>query len=547
MKRKLYTFLSLFFLSFPLVGFAQPLYLHWSKFFGTAGDDRVADAILTSDSSVVFVGLTADTTGLYDFPLTPPDSSFPWVNLVVGKIDTGKQLTWTKVYRGSRRESGQSIKQLSDGGFIILGSTESHDGDITFNHGQTDLWLLRLDSLGNLVWQKTYGSSLHEEPISVIQTSDNGFLFLGVSNGSDGDVPVHYGGLFGFDLLLIKTDPAGSIQWTKVVGGTGEEGFAGDLLEINNSYFLVSSSTSYDHDCNDTSWRSGPHSDRDFYMFRLDTSGSILWSKSYGGSDEDYAVNVTWDDRDSSIIINGHSESDDYMVQNWNTGNDYSIWLVKTDINGNVLWGSTLGDTSTDSYSSGILPSENGGYILSSQCYAGWPVKPGRVGSYDTRIFLLDSSGSCFYDKVFGGIYSEPGSRVLLPHKDGYTVLGESLSGQFTEGSNLNSNHDISGTADICWSALLTYPDPLSVSSKKANQSHLQVFPNPAKDIVKVVLPDTEGTLAVFDGSGKAVYNKFYKGRSEVTINTAVWPAGVYIVRWTNNNGERYSTKLIHN
>ncbi len=88
--------------------------------------------------------------------------------------------------------------------------------------GSNDIWLLRLDDSGNLLWEKTYGSSQADVAISIANTPDGGLILLGATNGSDGDVPFHYGDIFALDWLVIKTDSLGNVQWSKDIGGTGK-------------------------------------------------------------------------------------------------------------------------------------------------------------------------------------------------------------------------------------------------------------------------------------------------------------------------------------
>ena len=186
------------------VHYAQPYYVHWTKFIGGQLGDETNHAIQTTDSSIVFVGSTSDTLGNGDIPASQSDSfnSVPQ-NLLIGKLDSNKQIAWIKVYGGSRADQGRKVLLLQDGTFIVLANTYSYDGDVTGLKGASDVWLLHLDGQGDLLWQKTYGSSESDIPIDIKQTADNGFIILAASNGADGDVPFHYGGFFELDWVLI--------------------------------------------------------------------------------------------------------------------------------------------------------------------------------------------------------------------------------------------------------------------------------------------------------------------------------------------------------
>ena len=103
-------------------------------------------------------------------------------------------IQWQKALGGSNYENANSIIETSDSGFLVIGTTASNDGDITENHGSVDVWLLKLDSLGSLEWQKSYGGTAGEEAFQIQETSDNGFIFIGYSTSSDGDLTANHGG-----------------------------------------------------------------------------------------------------------------------------------------------------------------------------------------------------------------------------------------------------------------------------------------------------------------------------------------------------------------
>lgn len=129
-------------------------------------------------------------------------------------------IQWQKALGGSNYENANSIIETSDSGFLVIGTTASNDGDITENHGSVDVWLLKLDSLGSLEWQKSYGGTAGEEAFQIQETSDNGFIFIGYSTSSDGDLTANHGG---DDVWVVKIDEAGVIEWQKSYGGSSHE------------------------------------------------------------------------------------------------------------------------------------------------------------------------------------------------------------------------------------------------------------------------------------------------------------------------------------
>lgn len=542
-------FLSVFVLCYGFVCEAQPLYVHWTRFIGGQFPESAYHAINTHDSSIVFVGVTSDTMGLYDIPAAPNDSfDILPQTLLVAKMDSSKQLAWVKTYGGSRGERGVKVAELSDGTYAVLGYTASYDGDIPLMRGAQDIWLLKLDSHGNIIWQKTYGSSSSDIPFSFTTTSDGGFLIAAGSMGSDYDVPFHYGAQIDMDWLVIKTDSLGDLEWSRTLGGTNFEGRAGSIFEADGGYYLVSHSNSSDYDCNDSSWHNTAHSDMDYYMLKLDLSGNVLWSKSYGGSDFDQVSYAMWDERDSSIVITGDTKSIDYMVQNNTSTLTRSIWVVKTDKDGNFLWGRRIGDTVTNNDAGNILPYDNNGYVLAGTAYAAFQLQPGRIGSMDAWLFFLDSLGNPYYDKIIGGTSQEVPTATVVSFKSGFSMVGITFSYVFAEGENFVNNHSNVST-DIFVSALLGFPSPTTIPNDITQARILSVYPNPADGKINIELPvgKQKGSLTVFDQNGKKVYDKQYTGKDRIEINTGSWAKGIYTVQWFTNKGETFSSKVINN
>src|SRR5262249_32921920 len=139
----------------------------------------------------------------------------------VAKLDSSGTLEWQKCLGGTNIEYALCVQQTADSGFIFAGITNSTDGDIKGNNGSYDYWVVKLHSSGNLQWQKCLGGSLYEEPWSIQQTSDGGFIASGQSTSIDGEVTGNHGGAG--DMWLVKLDGSGTIQWQKCLGGTSED------------------------------------------------------------------------------------------------------------------------------------------------------------------------------------------------------------------------------------------------------------------------------------------------------------------------------------
>jgi hypothetical protein len=349
-------------------------------------------SIPTADKGILFVGSDMENPGGI-IPYFPTDTSING-NVMIGKIDSNHQISWIKVFGGSQDDGGNSVCQTPDGGYAVLAYTESSDGDVTGYLGGGDMWLLRLDVSGNLLWEKCYGSSAQDIPMSIANTPDHGFILSGTTDGSDNEVPLHYGAFYSFDWLVIKTDSMGNFLWGKDLGGTEQEGSTGSILAIDSSYYLISWSNSADHDCTDTSWHAGlTFINGNYYIIKLDDAGKVIWDSSYGGSGGDYANYAMYDTRDSTIVITGSTSSGDYMVTDFHGWQD--MWIIKVNRNGTLIFEKTLGGTDQEGGTS-ICTFLNGGYLAYGSRY------PGTIGG-GLDLYLLNNTGNEISNKYFGG------------------------------------------------------------------------------------------------------------------------------------------------
>lgn len=169
-------------------------------------------------------------------------------------------IEWQKCYGGSLDEGVESVIQTSDGGYFISGWTHSNDGDVSGNHGQSDYWLVKLDTSGNLLWQKCYGGSNTDRGDEIFQSPLTGrFMMVGTSWSVNGDLTGNFGKN---DLWVIETDQAGNLIWEKNFGGSGNDnGHSLNLSSIGD--VTVSGSTnSADNDV------IGQHGMYDMWVFQ---------------------------------------------------------------------------------------------------------------------------------------------------------------------------------------------------------------------------------------------------------------------------------------
>ena len=346
----------------------------WWRTYGGADNDWGNSVQQTSDGGYIVTGWTKSFgAGSYDVYLIKTDA-------------TGDTL-WTRTYGGTSLDWSSSVRQTSDGGYIIAGYTSS------FGAGYFDVYLIKTDPSGDTLWTRTFGDTNHDVGYSVQQTSDGGYiiagstqpfdtLWTGTHGGRDFDV-VHsvqqtsdsccieagFTDSFGAgsaDVYLIKTNASGDTVWTRTYGGTSDD-YGSSVQQTSDGGYIVVADTGF--------FGAGS---RDVYLVRTNANGDTLWTRTYGGMGDDLGQSVQ-QTSDGGYIITGSTVS-------FSTGHS-DVYLIKTGANGDTLWTRTYGDTNDDGGSS-VRQASDGGYIIAGNTYS--------FGAGDADVFLIktDANGN---------------------------------------------------------------------------------------------------------------------------------------------------------
>jgi hypothetical protein len=309
----------------------------WTRIYGGTGNDEAYAVVQTTDGGYVMAGQTSSFgAGSSDFWLIRADSSY----------DT----LWTRCYGGASNDGASVVVQTTDGGYVIAGQTSS------FGAGSYDVWLVRTDASGDTLWTRTYGDTGVDFGRWVAQTTDSGFLVVGVTESY---------GAGERDAWLIKVGPTGDTLWTRTYGGPSDDHAYAATQTEDSGYAIIGFTESF-----------GAGRD-DVWLIRTDASGDTLWTRTYGGPSFDYGYSVA-QTRDGGYIIAGYTLS-------YGAG-FYDAWLVKTDATGGTMWTQTFGGTSNDECFS-VAQTDDGGYVLGGRTQASmlaeedaWLIKTDSVG-----------------------------------------------------------------------------------------------------------------------------------------------------------------------
>lgn len=208
-------------------------------------------------------------------------------------------------------------------------------------------------------------------------------------------------------------------------------------------------------------------------------------------------------------------------------------------MNGNLNWETTLGDTSQDNNIVDMTIADQGYFIgitFLDQLQL-------HYGSNDMLACLVDTAGVLISDTVMGGSEGDA-CMAAVPYKDGYAMVSSTKSYSIFPGVNENNNHTQNNQSDLALSFLSNLPLKVDLTSAKQT---LKIYPNPAKDKVRIVLPQrgNSGKLNVIDGAGRVIYSEEVRYKSEIDINTGSWAKGAYMVNWKGADGKQGGGKLI--
>jgi hypothetical protein len=327
------------------------------------------------------------------------------------KTDLSGNILWQRTYGGSLKEHAYDIKATADSGFIVAGYTESNDGDVSGNHGGLDMWVIKLDHDGNPVWQKTYGGTKTDICYVVIPTPDGGYALAGTTYSSNGDFTENNGA---GDYCIIKIDQTGNIQWQKVFGGSAFD-FAHALdLTPDGGYYLSGYARST---TNDVAFNYGQE---DMWILKLDSLGNLVWQKSYGGTGGEGA---TWlqTTTDGGCILTGITHSTNVDVVENNGMHD--IWVVKVDSNGNKEWAKCLGGSDTED-GHFIIQTADGGYLVTGKSDSEDGMISDHAGSHDYWVVKLNESGSLVWEITLGDRLPDEPYSLLEAENGSFYVLG---------------------------------------------------------------------------------------------------------------------------
>lgn len=345
--------------------------ISWAKTYGGTEDDDAFYVQQTSDRGFIVGGNTESFGDIHgDF----------WII----KLNSDGNIQWQRAYDGGGLEIFGSMQQTTDGGYIAAGSTQ----DIRLGSMSRDFWVLKLENDGDIQWQKAYGGSSADGPATAIQqTSDGGYITGGLTQ-SFGEMPG--------DLLVLKLDDLGNIEWQKSYGGTGLERRVENIRQTNDGGFILTSVT--------TSFT--PESS--IWVLKLNALGDIQWQKVY--SEEAAGIDV----EDIQLANDGGYI---LLAERFVRPLDQDFWVLKLEDDGDIQWQKAYGGTGLDD-AQPIRQTSDGGYIM------GGSTTSFGVSGEDLWIVKLDSDGNIQWERTYGGDRDDEAISLGQTSDGGYIAAG---------------------------------------------------------------------------------------------------------------------------
>jgi hypothetical protein len=495
----------------PVLTYSQ-VSIIWEKSYGGTRSDVANSILATSDGGYIIAGSSQSSDG--DVSINKGNYDY-WIV----KIDSVGNIEWEKSYGGSEADMAQSIVETDDNSYIIAGSTSSHhSGDVTGNPSITYMdsyWIVKLDFYGNRVWRKCFGGSVYDQAFGIIKDKHGDFVIAGTSSSTNGNVTDHYGFA---DIWLVKINTLGNIIWTKSYGGTSVEQ-ARAIANTNNGYIITGSSSVVNGDVTTN------YGNSDVWVVRTDFDGNIIWQKSYGGSEREIAYSITSDNK-GNFFIAGTTKSNDGMITEYFGDTDF--WIIKIDSLGELLWQKTIGGPSTE-HPYSICVTDDGGCIAVgyTSVYSNFIVQ-----NKNYLIVKLDKDGSVCWTDTLGGSDYDVATSIINLGNHHFLVAGYSSSND----GDVSGHHPSScGSLPDYW--IVKFNDISEQNEMDTiDNEHFAIFPNPTDRFLYVNITEEISTLVfeVFDIMGQRMYSKH--STTSLFIDLYNYPNGIYLLKVSGKN-----------
>lgn len=512
--KKLYGLLSLALL-FDITHLcsAQDPSIVWQKTLGGPGNDIIEDISPTLDGNYILLALASqngedvscDIHGIHDI----------WIV----KVDPEGNIIWQQCFGGSKEEGNPNSKIIptSDGGYYFITETWSNDFDVTGHLSKSDIWTVKLDSLGAMVWSRCYGGSQFDVPRKIYELPNNKFLILGRSTSDDFDVPDNID-TANFDAWVFVINSTGGIVLDKVYGGTGDDEFYQVQSSPDGNLVLFGQTSSHDGDLAGLNVHA-----TDAWVLKINPFGDILFSKVYGQAEDEYFLDAI-STPDSGFVAFGESGDPGIPMDKGSYHGDHDYWTMKIDRFGIIQWQGMYGGSGLEQLTRVMLaPDSSSYYLVGTTTSQDGDVTGNDFNGRDWWFVNLDLDGNLLWETALGG---------SLPDYC-YSIAGPAIAvgGTYSPDGDVI---DLDGEADG-WIMQLDYASLTHPVAPK--EQAMNIYPNPAGDVIYVEMKGMENInmLEIKNVFGQVIYSSGISG-NKIELPVRGFISGTYLLTVSGND-----------
>jgi hypothetical protein len=309
----------------------------WEKTYGGSEDEYVANMLPTPDGGYLMFGDTYSNNG--DVGCNHSTNGDWWLV----KTDSLGNIQWSRCYGGTHKETASQLIYAHEGGYVMTGKTGSVDGDISHNNGTYDVWVVKVDWEGEILWERTYGGSSFDYAYAIGITTDGGYIVGGGASSSNGDVQCGAGLPGSSAAWVLKLDQHGLLEWQTCFGGSNSDVLVDIMQTQGGGYVFLGVTDSDDGDVDCFHGTPGNSNTMDMWVVKLDETGEIEWHRCLGGTGFDSPKFIR-QLQDGGYLVGGATTSrDGTVVCNESLPGTFTVILYKLSPEGEIEWTKCLG------------------------------------------------------------------------------------------------------------------------------------------------------------------------------------------------------------
>ena len=449
-------------------------------------------------------------------------------------IDNNGELLHEKTFGGSEGDVGRVILKDSIGYFYLLCEAWSSDYDISNDPypNSGDFWVVKIDSSWNIIWDKIMGGTWLDRVETGIITNDNCVLAQGHTGSPDGDVSTYFGE---YDIWQTKLNNNGEFLWDFTLGTLGFD-YGAAVIQTSDNGFLVGGYTRVEDgggniDCIPHSWYG------EALLVKLDSNRNIEWQQCYGGSENENMFDLI-------EVVDGYvflamTYSNDGDLLNTSYHGESDIWVAKTDFYGNIIWQECYGGTKSEAAKQ-IFKIDDGGFIIVGQtCSNDGDVSGNHSWSYnhDIWIFKIDDYGLLEWQQCLGGVGDEWLEQGAIKNSNNSFVVAA--------WTDRGPSYDVActsyypGSPDYWIFEVSDTTVGINEVTYSIRSDLMEIYPNPATSTIHITLneSDQSGHISIFNVQSMMIDAYEIKNGISVDVDVSSYAPGIYIAIFQTFDG----------